>query len=374
MNTDETEGLLLAAKAADWIERLPTAGPQEQQAFRAWLEQSPRHVHEALLAMAWDDLLRDVDSRREIDIDELIRAASGNVIPLQPGHGIDRDQSDVSSRATESPRGPAVRKPPLLASLRGVHRWAIAAVIPVVVTVPIGYAIAMSRVVTTEPGELRTVSLSDGTEVRLGPLTRLHLDFTDQHRRVRLARGEAIFYVAKEKARLFLVETDLATARAVGTAFSVSHLSSSDRVLITVQEGEVAVSMTEDTRIGRDASVRAGPGQQVAVAKAMPMEIRTVDLEVALAWMEGKIVLNDATFNDAVREINRRSRTTFWIGHPSVATRRIVGVFKATDIDSFVEVVRRDRKISVVRVGHDTFLLLPRPAASRSPMIEQQAL
>lgn len=35
MHTDETEDLLVAVKAADWIERLPTAGRNEQEAFLA---------------------------------------------------------------------------------------------------------------------------------------------------------------------------------------------------------------------------------------------------------------------------------------------------------------------------------------------------
>jgi len=75
---------------------------------------------------------------------------------------------------------------------------------------------------TTGPGEWQTKVLSDGSTLRLGPSTAILIEFTGTHRHIRLEQGEALFRVRPDSKRPFLVETELAIARAVGTAFAVS--------------------------------------------------------------------------------------------------------------------------------------------------------
>lgn len=54
MNTNREEDLLVAERAAEWLERMKAPEPHERAAFFSWLRQSPRNVREILLAMAWD--------------------------------------------------------------------------------------------------------------------------------------------------------------------------------------------------------------------------------------------------------------------------------------------------------------------------------
>ncbi len=56
--------------------------------------------------------------------------------------------------------------------------------------------------------ELRSLTLEDGTQVRLGPESALGVDFTAGERRVRLLKGEAFFDVVPNAARPFRVAAD----------------------------------------------------------------------------------------------------------------------------------------------------------------------
>ena len=105
------------------------------------------------------------------------------------------------------------------------------------------------RSIETELGEWKTVTLADGSELRLGPNTRLTLDLGDQQRSIALVRGEAFFKVAKDATRPFLVEANAYAVRAVGTQFAVSHRQ--DELIVTVTEGEVRVTpSTKSTKRG----------------------------------------------------------------------------------------------------------------------------
>jgi ferric-dicitrate binding protein FerR (iron transport regulator) len=65
------EDRLLAEHAAEWLCRLPTAGAAEKEQFLHWLKQSPAHVREMLIAMAWDDFLRHVDPQHKMNVEAL---------------------------------------------------------------------------------------------------------------------------------------------------------------------------------------------------------------------------------------------------------------------------------------------------------------
>jgi ferric-dicitrate binding protein FerR (iron transport regulator) len=75
------EDRLLAEHAAEWLCRLQTAGAAEKAQFMQWLRQSPSHVREMLIAMAWDDFLRHVDPQHKMNI-EALAAQRSNVIRI----------------------------------------------------------------------------------------------------------------------------------------------------------------------------------------------------------------------------------------------------------------------------------------------------
>src|SRR6185312_8533669 len=83
-------------------------------------------------------------------------------------------------------------------------------------------------------------TLVDGSVVELRDTAEIAVDYAGPLRRVTLRRGEALFQVAKNPARPFVVKAGGLEVRAVGTAFSVQIDGAAVDVLVT--EGRVSVN------------------------------------------------------------------------------------------------------------------------------------
>ena len=87
---------------------------------------------------------------------------------------------------------------------------------------------------------LITPMLDDGSVAELNRGAEIEVNYTVAERRVVLRRGEALFTVAKNPARPFVVRAGGVDVRAVGTAFNVKLAGPNLEVLVT--EGTVHVS------------------------------------------------------------------------------------------------------------------------------------
>jgi transmembrane sensor len=85
-----------------------------------------------------------------------------------------------------------------------------------------GVLLPHDRSAKTANGEQRTLTLPDGSVVRMNVETDLRIDYGSDRRHIQLLSGEAIFKVAPDAGRPFIVSTPSATVRALGTQFNVS--------------------------------------------------------------------------------------------------------------------------------------------------------
>ena len=227
MNKDHLLTIVIAQQAADWLERLPMASARENAAFMRWLRQAPMHAREFFLAMRTAERLQHLDSKRLLEVRQLIALAT---------------QTDAQPIAGNEMWGEPRPRMPRISLIGGP--WVLAAAVCfLVVLIVVGATLrpASGSSIVTGAGEFQTLHLEDGSSLRAGPRTRATVAFTQHDRIVRLLRGELMIEVAEDHTRPFYVETERATVRAVGTAFAVRHFQS-DPVVVTVQEGRVAVT------------------------------------------------------------------------------------------------------------------------------------
>jgi ferric-dicitrate binding protein FerR (iron transport regulator) len=369
MDRDMDEKLLIAERAAEWLSRLEVASADERAEFWKWLTESPLHVREVLIAKACDTMIRNALRNQPFDLDSLKRTNT-NVRDLREGVAPWRTVDDHAQRPV-----PRRRVSTLLSS----HWKTIAAtvVMSMVAVTAIGIQRALRDNVTTSPGEWRDVRLADGTLLRAGPRTQVRVEMRGQHRLIHLTRGEVMVHVAKDSARPFFVETELATARAIGTAFAVQYRES-NRVSVTVQEGTVGVrrssrSGSSATNVDRRDSIVLRPGQRAQVlADGSALHAESVDVGRELAWVEGRLVFN-YTLAQAIRELNLRNRAQIQLLDPTFSERRVVGIFDAADPIAFARTVERVLPLSVVSDEHGNLLLVPHPAPKAQVLPESRS-
>jgi len=195
------------------------------------------------------------------------------------------------------------------------------------------------RYYETGVGEMRRIAMPDGSIVNLNTASALYVRFSDDRRAVFLDAGEALFEVAKDSSRPFIVTAGSTSVQAIGTAFTVRR-DTDAQVSVVVSEGVVEVA-----RAGRDAKpvVLKQNMRAKATARAdAPIAASEIDPELVqrqLYWREGKIAFSDATLADAAAEFARYNSERIVLDDPAVAERRITGLFVATDPAGFADAV-----------------------------------
>jgi transmembrane sensor len=228
---------------------------------------------------------------------------------------------------------------------------------------------------STDVGEQRTVSLSDGSQVALNTATRIVVRYADNVRRVELISGEARFDVARQPERPFVVAAGDRQVQALGTSFVVRH--ESDRIAVTLVEGKVAISadgppMSRAPEISEPPKAEQGstqrgatllaPGQRLTITGRIA-KLDTPALDKITAWQRGEIIMDGMRLEEAAAEMNRYSHHPVVIEHAAAGELVVSGVFRSGDSLSFANAVARTYKMNVV-VKDDAIVLTGDPQAA----------
>jgi len=192
------------------------------------------------------------------------------------------------------------------------------------------------RAYETVVGEVRRLALADGSTLILNTDSVARVRFGSHLRKVFLSRGEALFEVAHDAARPFVVHTQTVLVRAIGTVFSVRIGEGDGKVEILVSQGSVAVQDPSATPARPVARLVAN--QRSVSAPSAPLEVQSVApqlIERRLAWLDGRVVFDGETLGVAVAELNRHGAQQIVVDDPVLAERPIVGSFRATDPQGF---------------------------------------
>lgn len=190
----------------------------------------------------------------------------------------------------------------------------------------------------TKVGEMQVLPLGDGSVISLNTDSEVVVRYSEKRRDIDLVRGEALFDVAKNKARPFVVHAGDTAVRAVGTSFAV-RLLPTQPVLVLVREGVVEVSRSNDPmapvlRIVKDTRAVAPPD---APLEAKPVQV--AEVERALAWKHGQIAFHGETLAAAAGEFARYSDIHIRIDDPTIGREKITGLFQAGDPIGFSRAV-----------------------------------
>ena len=180
----------------------------------------------------------------------------------------------------------------------------------------------------------RLVELADGSKVELNSNSQLvFADFRDRRSAWLKSGGEAYFQVAHDTLQPFSVWTDNGSVRVTGTRFNV--WTDSRQMLVTLLEGSVVVS-PPDSVDGNSAQLT--PGMQARYLKGSErIELAQVAPAGAIAWTEGKLVIDDLTLQAAIPLINRYLKQPVFLDDATVAAMRIGGIYRTDDLQALVD-------------------------------------
>jgi transmembrane sensor len=206
--------------------------------------------------------------------------------------------------------------------------------------------------IATAKGAVRKVALQEGSQITLNTLTQIRPDLTASARRIDLDYGEALFHVAKDPARPFIVYVGDVSVRAVGTSFSVQR-TGPNAIRLLVLEGVVEV-IRDKVMLGQ---VHAGIRFTVdPVASPVITTLDTTRLASALAWQQGRLDLQGLTLAQAAEEFDRYSDLKIRVDDPSIAKLHITGVYAVNDPEGFAQNAALSLGLRSTRQGNEVVI------------------
>ncbi len=307
----------ILAEAAVWVTRLH--GPDRSRAMEreclAWQAQSAEH------RLAFE---RCTDTWQE-------------------AAGLTRAQ--IQSAISESPRR---------AYLWG-SRAGRAALAFTVLSLAVAFAVGLSLGDTyrTGVGEQRAIILADGSRMTLNTSTETRVRLTDSNRSVTVTYGEALFEVAKDTSRPFIVNVTDAQVVATGTAFLVRSTVPRDMAGeafgVTLLEGQVVVKRSAGAvRSMLNAPVVMTPGERLRVGQtpatlseaSTQARVDRPQLDQLLAWQRGIAILDNTPLPEAIADMNRYSKVRIALADSeTLRSLRISGSYRTGDNEGFAQAV-----------------------------------
>lgn len=178
---------------------------------------------------------------------------------------------------------------------------------------------------------IEPVSLPDGTQVRMGPNSRLSYpqSFDGKTREVELT-GQAFFNVAKDKEKPFIVRTENMNVTALGTAFEVFNYEYENRLETILLEGKVKVDVG-DRGSAKRREVVLTPNEMLSYNKQdRRIRIKSVDAGAYSGWREEGVLSFE---NERLSRI--LSRLEPWFGQriacPEAVAEKYRFTFKVRD-------------------------------------------
>lgn len=194
--------------------------------------------------------------------------------------------------------------------------------------------------IETGVGAQQIAKLEDGTLVSLNTATRLEIRYDDNERAVRFDRGEAMFEVAHDPSRPFIVSVENYRVRALGTSFVIR--SDVKGTWVALIEGSVRVSGVSG------ATAVLQPGERLALS-GDGRGLDRPELGSLTAWRHGELVFDRTPLVEAIFEINRYTDKPVILADPRTRHRRVTGRFRVDRSEEFAESIATLYGLEVVK-------------------------
>ncbi|MEO9468710.1 FecR domain-containing protein [Parasphingorhabdus sp.] len=363
----------IAEEAANWVISIDAGdfADADSKELALWLRKSPLHIDEFLLAASLFCGLDDIESWKNLSIEELLEKIAPDVIPIYQ-HAENPVLNDNDNIVSD----PITRRRPLLygmISAAGCLLLAGMLWLNSPATIAPADGPDEAGIYATVLGEQRSIALPDGSVVHVNTLSEIKVDFSKKLRVVNLIQGEAMFEVEHDPVRPFRVVANGTVTEAIGTKFNVRI--SKDGAKVVVVEGKVAVetgkeSLTSSALPAESVGTVSGPsrladgrmllttGQEVILgARQRPVFVPAVNITAATSWRNRQLSFEGDDLQSIVGEFGRYNPLKIKVTDAKLANTKFSGVFNADDPDSFIEFLKLTGDVSVTNSGPDEITL-----------------
>jgi transmembrane sensor len=191
-------------------------------------------------------------------------------------------------------------------------------------------------------GEIKTVTLADGSAATLAPLSAIAVEQDPGVRRVRLLKGQAWFEVKADAARPFRVEAGEAEATVLGTAFSVSLTA--EGAAVAVASGSVRVN---HARLRLSERLAAGSMLALTQNGARREMVRS---DTVAPWRHGLLIMREQPLRDVIDAMRPWLPGIVVTRGSALSRQRVTGVYDMRHPEDSLAMLAQVHGLSITRL------------------------
>lgn len=217
------------------------------------------------------------------------------------------------------------------------RRWWLGAAVAacLLVAVAPSLSLRLQADYRTAQGETRDITLADGSVVQMDSDTAIAVDYSGNHRDVKLLAGQAFFEVKPDKTKPFHVRAEAVKVTVTGTAFNVELRPG--RVGVDVQHGSVRVEDVVDAHVLSDALTA---GERLRYVDGI-VQVKTFAPSQAAAWRQGQLIADDQRVAELVQALARYLPGKVVLRDEALGDKRVTGVYDLRKPEAALRAVLR---------------------------------
>ncbi|MFD0914216.1 FecR family protein [Methylophilus luteus] len=213
----------------------------------------------------------------------------------------------------------------------------------------------MQMVAQAEVGQVKSHRLDDGTLLTMNTGAEIEVTYYRDRRLVTLKQGEAIFEVARDENRPFIIDSGNAQVTVLGTRFAVNRMKKLVRV--SVDHGTVKVEQQDvDHNINPHAVIlHDGEVAEVKTDSTQPARSYRHALD-AFAFEKGVVVFEEADLDEIAETLSRYRKLPLLAEQPVSSKVHISSMLKANSIETFINQLPEMAPVRIVPTDKATVI------------------
>lgn len=193
---------------------------------------------------------------------------------------------------------------------------------------------------------INNYKLPDGSDISIDAKSKLNIQIYKNQRHVNLLEGQALFDIAKDKNRPFIIDTKQTQIEVLGTKFEIN--TNKNQIDIKVIEGKVKVSYINPLSNNTKVLSLLTKGEQLSLNKyGKVLNFSKTSIENIALWQKNKINFDNHSIKNAVEEFSKYIEKEIIINNKDIALLPITGTFYLDKSQKFFEAITLIYPISI---------------------------
>lgn len=213
----------------------------------------------------------------------------------------------------------------------------------------------MQMVAQVEVGQVQSQRLEDGTLMTMNTGTDIEVTYYRDRRLVTLKRGEAIFEVARDESRPFIIDSGKAKITVLGTRFAVNRLQKLVRV--SVDHGTVRVEPQNVESATPSSALILHDGEVAEVKQDATKAVRSHNqASDAFAFEKGMVIFEEADLDEIAETLSRYRKLPLVAEQPVSGNVHISSMLKTDAIETFIHQMPEIAPVKIVATPTATLI------------------